>query len=42
MIFTAASSEFIDFGDVLEAYRTIDEHPDRWIKLAVKYRRGEK
>lgn len=32
----------VDFGDVLEAYRTIDEHPDRWIKLAVKYRRGEK
>jgi len=32
----------VDFDDVLESYRTIDEQPDRWIKLAVKYRRGEK
>ena len=29
----------VDFDDVLEAYKIIDEYPDRWIKLGVKYTR---
>lgn len=31
----------VDFDNILQAYRTIDEHPDKWIKLAVKYERRE-
>ncbi len=32
----------VDFDDVLGAYRTLDEHPERWIKLAIKYKKERK
>ena len=29
----------VDFEDVFEAYKTLEEEPGKWIKLGVQYKR---
>jgi len=30
--------QVVDFDDAPQAYREIDKHPEKWIKLGVRYR----
>jgi len=29
----------VDFEDVIEAYKTLEEEPGKWIKLGVRYKK---